>query len=101
MRFDRRLLTHFEWLLPLLALAVCGLGAATVYSATHVPGTQGLASLALRQLLRLAGGVGAMLPGAAFDRRRPGRSRLPGRGALPARLLPAPARRRAGVRRPR
>src|SRR2546430_27351 len=37
MRFDRRLITHFEWLLPLLAFAVSGLGAMTVYSATHGP----------------------------------------------------------------
>src|SRR2546425_376751 len=42
MRFDRRLITHFEWLLPLLALGVSGLGAMTVYSATHVPGMHGL-----------------------------------------------------------
>src|SRR5213083_1847827 len=61
MRFDRRLITHFEWLLPLLAFAVSGLGAMTVYSATHVPGAHGLSPLALRQLLWLAGGSVAML----------------------------------------
>ncbi len=70
MRFDRRLATHFEWLLPLLALAVCGLGAATVYSATHVPATQGFSSLALRQLMWLGGGVVAMLAVLSFDYRR-------------------------------
>src|SRR5207249_8894451 len=38
MKFDRRLLTHFEWVLPLLSLAVSALGVTTVYSATHAPG---------------------------------------------------------------
>src|SRR2546425_4999881 len=74
MRFDRRLITHFEWLLPLLAFAVSGLGAMTVYSATHVPGTHGLPPLALRQLLWLAGGGSAMLAALAFDYRRLERS---------------------------
>jgi rod shape determining protein RodA len=69
MRFDRRLIGHFEVVLPLLALAVCGLGAMTVYSATHTPGTQGLSSLALRQLMWLAGGCLAMLVVLAFDYR--------------------------------
>src|SRR5438094_7633571 len=70
MRFDRRLITHFEWLLPLLAFAVSGLGAMTVYSATHVPGAHGLSPLALRQLLWLAGGSVAMLAALIFDYRR-------------------------------
>src|SRR2546426_587189 len=50
MRFDRRLLTHFEWPLPLLALAVTGMGIAPVYSATHGPGSEGLPPQALRQM---------------------------------------------------
>ena len=74
MRFDRRLITHFEWLLPLLALGVSGLGAMTVYSATHVPGMHGLSPLALRQLLWLAGGSVAMLTALIFDYRRLERS---------------------------
>jgi len=74
MRFDRRLITHFEWLLPLLALGVSGLGAMTVYSATHVPGMHGLSPLALRQLLWLAGGSTAMLAALIFDYRRLERS---------------------------
>ena len=74
MRFDRRLITHFEWLLPLLALGVTGLGAMTVYSATHVPGMHGLSPLALRQLLWLAGGSVAMLAALVFDYRRLERS---------------------------
>jgi len=74
MRFDRRLITHFEWLLPLLALAVSSLGAMTVYSATHAPGTRGLSPLALRQLLWLAAGCLAMLAALVFDYHRLERS---------------------------
>jgi rod shape determining protein RodA len=74
MRFDRRLITHFEWLMPLLALAVCGMGVATVYSATHSPGTHGLTGLALRQLTWLTGGVVGMLLLLTFDYRRLERS---------------------------
>jgi rod shape determining protein RodA len=73
LRFDRRLLTHFEWLLPILALAVSGLGAMTVYSATHVR-TQGFSPLAIRQLMWLGGGVAAMLAVLLFDYRRLDRS---------------------------
>ena len=70
MRFDRRLITHFEWMLPLLALAVTGMGVATVYSATHTPGTHGLTPLALRQITWLvAGGIGMLLV-LTFDYRR-------------------------------
>src|SRR2546429_8436066 len=74
MRFDRRLITHFEWLLPLLPFAVSGLGAITVYSATHLPGAPGLSPLALRQLLWLAGGSVAMLAAPRFDYPRLARS---------------------------
>jgi rod shape determining protein RodA len=74
MRFDRRLITHFEWLLPLIALAVTALGVATVYSATHTAGTHGLTPLALRQLTWLAGGCVAMCAVLTFDYRRLERS---------------------------
>src|SRR5262249_57336831 len=74
MRFDRRLITHFEWVLPLLALAVSGLGAATVYSATHVPGTPGMSPLSLRQLTWIAGGCVGMFAVLLFDYRRLERS---------------------------
>ena len=70
MRFDRRLLTHFEWLLPLISLAIAAGGVATVYSATHTPGQEGASPLAIRQLAWLAGGVGAMLIATTFDYRR-------------------------------
>jgi rod shape determining protein RodA len=74
MRFDRRLLTHFEWPLPLLALAVTGMGIATVYSATHGPGSEGLPPQALRQMAWLAAGVAGMLVALTFDYRRLDRS---------------------------
>src|SRR5262245_33445861 len=70
MRFDRRLITHFEWLMPLLALSVCGMGIAYVYSASHNPDTVGLTPLALRQITwMIAGCVGMMLL-LTFDYRR-------------------------------
>jgi rod shape determining protein RodA len=74
MRFDRRLITHFEWLMPVLALAVCGLGAMTVYSATHVPGQQGFSTLSVRQLTWIGGGSLAMMIALLFDYRRLERS---------------------------
>jgi rod shape determining protein RodA len=70
MPFDRRLLTHFEWILPLLVLTVCGLGVLTVYSATHAPGTGRPSGLALRQMTYFAGGVVGMLMALTFDYRR-------------------------------
>ena len=74
MRFDRRLITHFEWLLPLLAITVSGLGVVCVYSATHDPGLQGPAPLAVRQLTWLAAGCVGMFAALLFDYRRIERS---------------------------
>ncbi len=70
MRFDRRLLTHFEWLLPLLILGICGLGILSVYSASHAPGQEGLPTLAARQLTWFGGGLLGMLAMLTFDYRR-------------------------------
>jgi hypothetical protein len=61
MYVDRRLLTHFEWLLPIFAIAVRGLGIAEP-SATHAPGAEGPSPLAIRQGLWFTGGVVGMLP---------------------------------------
>ena len=74
MKFDRRLLTHFEWLLPLLSLAVSALGVMTVYSATHAPGAEGWSPLAFRQLAWLAASFAVMLGVLLFDYRRLDRS---------------------------
>src|SRR5688572_12466841 len=67
---DRRLLTHFEWLLPLLVLAVAATGILTIYSATYTPETVGPPALAMRQLAWLGAGVVGMLLATAFDYRR-------------------------------
>jgi rod shape determining protein RodA len=74
MRIDRRLLTHFEWLLPLLAITVSGLGLVAVYSATHQPGETGLPPLCARQAAWLAGGVVGLVLALTFDYRRLDRS---------------------------
>jgi rod shape determining protein RodA len=68
---DRRLIAHFEWLMPLLAVAVCGLGIVTVYSATHGLDAAGAPSpLALRQGVWFGAGVVGMLLALSFDYRR-------------------------------
>ena len=69
MRFDRRLLTNFEWLVPLLAIGVCGLGMLTVYSATYNP-SAGTSPLAIRQLVWFSAGIAGMFGMLAFDYRR-------------------------------
>ena len=69
MRFDRRLLTHFEWLLPLLAVGVCGLGILTVYSASYAPGADGPPPMAVRQLVWFVAGLAVMLSMLSFDYR--------------------------------
>lgn len=70
MRFDRRLLPHFEWVLPLFVLAICGLGIASIYSATYTPGRQELPPFALRQLAWFGAGLVGMLAMLTFDYRR-------------------------------
>jgi rod shape determining protein RodA len=73
-KFDRRLIAHFEWMLPVLSLVVTGLGVMTVYSATHVPGADGPSPLTIRQAAWFGGGFVAMLAILAFDYRRLDRS---------------------------
>jgi rod shape determining protein RodA len=70
MRFDRRLLTHFEWALPLLAIPVCVFGILTVYSASYTPGADSPAPMAMRQLTWFAAGLLVMLGMLSFDYRR-------------------------------
>ena len=67
---DRRLLTHFEWLLPLLVLGATTTGIFTIYSATWTPATVGPPALAMRQLGWLGAGVMTMLIATSFDYRR-------------------------------
>jgi len=70
MPIDRRLLTHFEWLLPLLVLVISTIGIASIYSATHVAGTDSPPPLAIRQLAYLGMGVVLLLLVLGFDYRR-------------------------------
>jgi rod shape determining protein RodA len=70
MQIDRRLLTHFEWLVPLLVLAISGIGIVSIYSATHDPGIVAPSSFAVRQGGYLAVGVVLMLLALSFDYRR-------------------------------
>jgi rod shape determining protein RodA len=68
MRFDRRLLTHFEWPLPLCAIGVSVLGILTVYSASY-SGGEVPPAMALRQLTWFTGGIAVMLAMLSFDYR--------------------------------
>jgi rod shape determining protein RodA len=70
MPIDRRLLTHFEWLLPALVMIVTGIGIASIYSATHEAGVEAPSPLALRQLAYLGAGIVIMLLAVSFDYRR-------------------------------
>jgi len=67
---DRRLLTHFEWVLPLLVVAAAMTGILTIYSATYTPALVGPPALAMRQLAWLGAGIVAMLLATLFDYRR-------------------------------
>ena len=61
--FDRRLITHFEWLLFLLTLLLLGVGVLAVYSATYT-GSPRLNPRVVRQLMWV--GVGCVGMGVAF-----------------------------------
>ncbi len=69
MKFDRRLISHFDWVLLLLILALLGAGILAVYSATY-NGQQQLSSLAMRQMSWAALGFGCLLVAFAVDYRR-------------------------------
>jgi rod shape determining protein RodA len=87
---DRRLITHFEWLLPLLGMAVCALGIVSVYSATHGPEAPGPSTLALRQGIWFGAGMVGMLCVLAFDYRRLDRYAFVVYGAILVALLLVP-----------
>lgn len=69
MKFDRRLISHFDWVLLLLILALLGVGILAVYSATYA-GHRRFSSLAVRQMSWAAMGVGCLLVAFAVDYRR-------------------------------
>jgi rod shape determining protein RodA len=69
MRFDRQLIAHFEWPLLALAVAICGLGLLSVYSATYQPDTPAVNPLVVRQAAWFAAGLVGMLAALTFDYR--------------------------------
>lgn len=69
MRFDRRLISHFDWTLLLLIFAILGAGVLAVYSATF-DGQQRLSPLAVRQLSWAVIGLVCMFVAFAVDYRR-------------------------------
>jgi rod shape determining protein RodA len=66
LRFDRRLIGHFDWPLLLLALLLVGCGLATVLSATHSH-EQLVSRLLLRQATWGAIGLVGLLAAVSFD----------------------------------
>ena len=69
MKFDRRLISHFDWGLLLLTLALLGVGILAVYSATY-EGGRSWSPLAIRQISWATLGLGCMLMAFAIDYRR-------------------------------
>jgi rod shape determining protein RodA len=96
MYVDRRLLTHFEWVLPLFAMTVCAIGIVTVYSATHGPEIVGPSTLAMRQGTWFVGGFIGMLLAVSFDYRRLDRYAYLVYGAVLVALLLVPLIGRVG-----
>lgn len=69
MRFDRRLISHFDWVLLLLTFTLLSIGILAVYSATY-DGHHRFSSLALRQLSWVIMGSVCMFGAFAVDYRR-------------------------------
>ncbi|MBI3798597.1 MAG: rod shape-determining protein RodA [Deltaproteobacteria bacterium] len=69
LKFDRRLISHLDWLLLLLTLMLLGIGVMAVYSATYQSGHR-LSPWATRQLSWAALGLIGMFAAFAIDYRR-------------------------------
>jgi rod shape determining protein RodA len=69
MRFDRRLISHFDWVLFLFVLALLGAGVLAVYSATY-EGNHRFSPFAIRQMSWAAMGLFCMFLAFAIDYRR-------------------------------
>jgi len=69
LKIDRRLLSHFDWPLLLLALMVIACGLITVTSASHQPG-QLVSRIAMRQIFWAGAGLGLLLLMLSFDYHR-------------------------------
>ena len=50
-RFDRRLFAHFDWLMTILLLVICGMALFNLYSASYPPKTMGDTTLPEAMLL--------------------------------------------------
>jgi rod shape determining protein RodA len=55
-RFDRQLLQHFDWVMLLMLLLVCGMALTNLYSSTHIAGV-GASSIFYKQFLFCAVGL--------------------------------------------
>ncbi|MCK9230468.1 MAG: rod shape-determining protein RodA [Syntrophales bacterium] len=69
MKIDRRVLTNFEWLLPLLVVSICAVGVMNLYSAgSNLPFTTGTPSW-MKQMYWIGMGLVAMMFCLAVDYR--------------------------------
>ena len=69
LRFDRRLISHFDWVLLLMTVLLLGIGVIAVYSATYTGGPR-LSPWATRQLSWAVIGLVGMFAAFAVDYRR-------------------------------
>ncbi|MGH7871168.1 MAG: FtsW/RodA/SpoVE family cell cycle protein, partial [Candidatus Binatia bacterium] len=67
MQIDRRLISHFDWMLLLLTLMCVMVGIVTIYSANYDMTAQHAGPLPMRQLTWLGLGLIAMLGAISFD----------------------------------
>ena len=67
MQIDRRLISHFDWMLLLLTLMFVMVGIATIYSANYDMTAQHAGPLPMRQLTWLGLGLIAMFAAISFD----------------------------------
>ncbi len=55
-RFDRQLLQHFDWVMLLMLVLVCGMALTNLYSSTHIPGV-GASSIFYKQCVFSGAGL--------------------------------------------
>lgn len=65
LRFDRRLIHHFDWVMLLMLALVLGMALANLYSSTCTG--EGASSVFYKQLILVGGGMGLILLAIAFD----------------------------------
>jgi rod shape determining protein RodA len=67
MPIDRRLISHFDWTVLLLAIGLVCLGVLTIYSATYSVTEHRASGLAMKQFYWFLFGVSAMVVAATMD----------------------------------